>query len=96
MLEILRGKVKNLDNKNQKKIRLIKSDMSNFNLNEKYDLIIFPGIAFQALTTKFQRDSCLECVKQHLSDDGKVIIVFLNLIWIKFSNCIYGKRYKVK
>ena len=78
MLEILRGKVENLDDKLQKKIKLIKSDMINFDLNEKFDLIIFPGITFQALTTNEQRNSCLECVKQHLSDKGKVIIDFFD------------------
>lgn len=76
MLDILRGKVQKIDQHSQSKIKLIKSDMSNFDLNEKFDLIIFPGVAFQALTTNGQRNSCLKCVKRHLSDNGKVIIDF--------------------
>jgi ubiquinone/menaquinone biosynthesis C-methylase UbiE len=76
MLDILRGKVEKLDEYSQSRINLVKADMSNFNLNEKFDLIIFPGITFQALTTNNQRNSCLDCVKRHLTDNGKVIIDF--------------------
>jgi ubiquinone/menaquinone biosynthesis C-methylase UbiE len=78
MLDILQGKVERLDKDLQNKINLVKADMSNFDLNEKFDLIIFPGITFQALTTNQQRNSCLECVKRHLDHNGKVIIDFFD------------------
>ena len=48
--------------------------MSSFSLNSKFNWIIFPFRAFQALTTKNQRENCLKCVNEHLEDDGKVVI----------------------
>ena len=78
MLDILRGKIAKLDDYNQSKVSLNKSDMSYFDLNEKFDLVIFPGVAFQALTTDKQRNSCLESVKKHLSENGKIIIDFFD------------------
>lgn len=83
MLGVLKEKVNQLDKEQQSKIDLLKADMKDFSLNMKFDLIIFPGITFQALTCTDQRNSCLKSVREHLSDRGKVIIDFFIQMQIK-------------
>lgn len=86
MLGILQDKVNKLDKEQQNKIDLYNVDMSKFDLNQEFDLIIFPGITFQALTTIEQREYCLECAKKHLSQNGKIIIDLLKPDYNKVDN----------
>ena len=72
MLQVFEDKIK--DQSLQNSIKITKGDMSSFSLNSKFNWIIFPFRAFQALTTKNQRENCLKCVNEHLEDDGKVVI----------------------
>lgn len=74
MLGILQEKLKATDLNYKNNIRLIKGDMTDFNLNQKFDLIIFPGLAILSLISEEQRIACLECVKKHMSDDCIVVI----------------------
>lgn len=74
MLDILQEKLKNTDLNYKNNIQLIKGDMTDFNLNQKFDLIIFPGLAILSLISEEQRIACLECVKKHMSDDCIVVI----------------------
>lgn len=55
-------------------IRLDKCDMSNFQLNQDYSLIIAPFRAFQSLTSEESQRNCLKCVYQHLANQGIFII----------------------
>lgn len=74
MLEIFREKVKELPSKEQVKIEIIEADMLNYNLNKKFDLIIFPFCVFQAIRTDKERYQCLKVAKEHLKENGKMII----------------------
>lgn len=74
MLNMLQSKLGNIKLKSESNIKLIKGDMTNFNLNQQFDLIIFPGLTFISLISYDQRVKCLECVKKHMSNDCKVII----------------------
>lgn len=74
MLEIFKEKLSALHNDAKNKVKIIQADMTHFDLKEKFDLILFPFRVFQALTTNQQRDKCLENVKNHLGNDGKIII----------------------
>lgn len=63
----LKAKEKELD------IEFIQGDMTNFELNKKFNLILMTGIAFAHLETREMLESCLSCVKQHLTNDGRFI-----------------------
>ncbi|MFX0056086.1 MAG: class I SAM-dependent methyltransferase [Candidatus Hermodarchaeota archaeon] len=74
MLDLARQKVKErgLD------IEFIRGDMTNFELNKKFKLILMTGIAFAHLETREDVEGCLSCVKHHLTDDGRFIFDFFN------------------
>lgn len=74
MLNRFQQKLKCIDLNDKNNIKLVREDMTNFNLNQHFDLIIFPGLAFLSLTSDQLRVECLECVKNHMSDDCIVII----------------------
>jgi hypothetical protein len=73
MLEKFRDKLKNSSEKLQKNIRLHIGDMSNFDLGQKFELIIIPWRALQWLPTREKTVDCFNCVYEHLSDDGILI-----------------------
>lgn len=60
------------------KITLIHGNMADFNLNHKFSLIIAPFRAFQALTNDEDIANSLQCIKDHLSDDGVFIVNMFN------------------
>lgn len=78
MLTLLQTKVSELDESLRKKLQLRKEDMCSFEWQEKFDLIIFPGVAFSAITAPEGRSACLNCVKRHLAEGGHVIIDMMN------------------
>ena len=73
MLDIFNEKLENVPEKVRNRVKLIKGDMSSFSFDKRYDLIIAPFRAFQALTEENNINCCLECVREHLSDDGLFI-----------------------
>ena len=76
MLDIFKGKLENSD----QNITLIEADMTDFELDQAFDLIIFPFRSFQALTTNNQRNKCLSLCKKYLKVHGKIIIQMFNPI----------------
>jgi SAM-dependent methyltransferase len=54
-------------------IEFIQGDMTNFELNKKFNLILMTGIAFSHLETREMLEDCLSCVRHHLTDDGRFI-----------------------
>ena len=72
MLEIFSEKLKN--NMYKDNITLVKGNMAEFNLRKKFSLIIAPFRAFQALTEEEDIVSSLDCIKEHLLDDGIFIL----------------------
>jgi predicted acetyltransferase/predicted RNA methylase len=72
MLKIFNEKLKDLSYRDN--ITLVKENMAKFDLREKFELIIAPFRAFQALTEEEDIVSCLSCVKEHLSDKGLFIL----------------------
>jgi SAM-dependent methyltransferase len=55
-------------------IHLHDGDMSNFDLGQKFELIIIPWRALQWLPVQEKTIDCLKCVYRHLADNG--IFVF--------------------
>jgi len=74
MLEIYRNKLSNLPKNIIEKINLINGNMAEFNINQKYSLIIAPFRAFQSLTKEDDINNSLKCIKNHLENDGLFII----------------------
>lgn len=57
---------------------LIVGDMTDYEINKKFDLIIFPFRVFQALASNEQRIKCLALCEKHLKKNGKIIIQMFN------------------
>jgi len=74
MLDILKQKLKKYD----LKANLIQSDMSEFNLNELFDLIIIPFQSFSELTTYEKQIKTLKIINKHLNDTGYFICTLHN------------------
>ena len=58
----------------QSRIRLYKMDMSHFNLDREYSLIIIADNSFRELKKTNQQRSCLQCIHQHMRADGKFLM----------------------
>lgn len=55
-------------------VEWIKSDIRNFDLGKQFSLIIFPLNSIYHLLTLDDLESCLSCVKKHLSVEGRFVI----------------------
>jgi SAM-dependent methyltransferase len=74
MLEIYKDKIKLLPKNIQERIDLINGNMANYNIEQKFSLIIAPFRAFQVLTNNNDINSCLKCIKNHLDNNGIFIL----------------------
>lgn len=74
MLAQLRGKLKQLSAPAIQRLHIVHESMVGFDLGRKFDLIIVPFRAFQALADRTEQETCLECIKKHLSDRGQFIM----------------------
>jgi SAM-dependent methyltransferase len=73
MLEILRRKLTKLSPDTQSRVELVEADMRDFSLGRQFDLITIPYRAFlHLLTSKAQRQA-LTCMREHLTDAGRLI-----------------------
>jgi len=55
-------------------VRWVESDMKDFDLFERFDLIIIPGHSFQFMLTPSDQIACLKSIGHHLENDGKLVI----------------------
>ena len=81
-LDILSTMLKEAKRKSKEvgvKIEWIEADMTNFDLNKKFNLILIPGCAFNSLLDLKSVEGCLMCVKKHLKPDGGFIFDAFNL-----------------
>jgi len=82
MLSVFHEKIKG----RKTNISLYQYDMTDFHLENLFDLIIFPFRSFQALTSDKQRNKCLELCAKHLKKGGHVIIQMFNPDFNKLDN----------
>lgn len=70
MLEICQIKLsaKKLD------ARLVRGDIRQFDLGEKFDTILIPGFTFQLFLDSNEVDSCLKSCLKHLEEAGQLVI----------------------
>jgi len=74
MLEVYKDKIENIPNDVKNRIEIINGNMTNFNLEKRYSLIIAPFRVFQALTKEEDIKKCLSCIHKHLDNNGIFII----------------------
>jgi len=70
MLEKFREKLSTFPKNLQNNIHIRNEDMSNFNLDQKFEYIMIPWRALQWLPVQEKTMECLNCVYKHLSDNG--------------------------
>ncbi len=73
MLEVAKQKLKQTSPVIANKVILVKGDMTNFNLERKFELVIIPNSIGHAITSEEQL-STLQCIRNHLTDSGVFIL----------------------
>jgi SAM-dependent methyltransferase len=58
----------------RERLHLVQGDMTQFDLGEKFRLVIIPFRPFQHLLEIEQQMDCLECVRKHLAPGGRLIL----------------------
>ena len=74
MLKKAKEKIKKEPEEVQNRIKLIKSDMTDFQIKKKFNLILIVFNSFQHLLTIKDQDNCLKSIHLHLEDNGRLII----------------------
>lgn len=78
MLNVAQRKLTQEPAEVQARLQLLKGDMRNFSLNERFGLIFIPFRSFQALLTQGDQRACLECCARHLKSEGRLGINVFN------------------
>jgi ubiquinone/menaquinone biosynthesis C-methylase UbiE len=73
MLEIAQEKLQNLPETVQSRVTFHHGDITDFNLGQKFSMIIIPS-AFKFLLTSDDQLACLKCTRDHLQEDGVFIL----------------------
>jgi SAM-dependent methyltransferase len=60
----------------RERVQLVQGDMTEFDLEEKFRTILIPFRPFQHLLETEQQMRCLNCVKKHLAQNGRLIMDF--------------------
>jgi SAM-dependent methyltransferase len=58
----------------RERVHLVQGDMAQFDLGEKFRLIIIPFRPLQHLLEVKQQMECLECVRKHLAPGGRLVL----------------------
>jgi SAM-dependent methyltransferase len=74
MLERATKKRSMLRTEERERVHLVQGDMAKFDLGEKFRLIIIPFRPFQHLLEVKEQMACLECVRKHLMQGGRLIL----------------------
>ncbi len=89
MLDIARERISGLPPNVTSRIRLHNLDMTDFELESRFGLIIIADNSFSELKTAEQQLSCLKYVYRHLKQDGRFLVTVRRLEPANFPN---GKR----
>lgn len=68
------------------KLQLVQADMSAFELDQQFSLIIMPYRSFMHLLKYREQLDCLECIAAHLEPEGR----FIMNIWVPSAAYIYA------
>jgi SAM-dependent methyltransferase len=73
MLAVLRHKLAKIAPDVQARVELVEGDMRDFSLGRQFSLITIPYRAFLHLLTPKAQRQALECIREHLTEDGRLI-----------------------
>ncbi len=73
MMDIAQENLEKLSEEAQSRVTFHSGDITDFNLNQKFSLIIIPS-AFKFLLTLDDQLACLKCARNHLRDEGVFIL----------------------
>jgi SAM-dependent methyltransferase len=76
MLARAEAKIASLPEQSRGQVRLVRGNMTNFDLGDKFRLVIIPFRPFQHLLETQQQLDCLACVRKHLEPGGRLILDF--------------------
>ncbi len=74
MLERAARKRAALNKEERERVHLVQADMAQFDLGEKFQLVIIPFRPFQHLLEVRDQVACLERVRKHLRPGGRLIL----------------------
>lgn len=80
-LDLLNSMLKEAKRKSKEagvEIEWIEGDMIDFSLNKKFNYILMPAVAFNWLLDLESIEKCLNCVKKHLTNNGRFIFNAFN------------------
>lgn len=60
------------------RVTLVHGDMRDFDLGRTFPLVTLPFRAFQHLLTSDDQVACLNCVRRHITDEGRFIVDLFN------------------
>jgi SAM-dependent methyltransferase len=60
----------------QQRVRLVEASMTDFELGERFPLVIIPFRSFQLLLSVEEQLACLACIRRHLAPKGKLVLTF--------------------
>jgi SAM-dependent methyltransferase len=78
MLSVCRERLRRETEPVQSRVTLVQADMRRFDLARRFALITLPFRPFQHLITVGEQMSCLESIRRHLADDGRLILDLFN------------------
>jgi SAM-dependent methyltransferase len=89
MLDIARKNFGELPPAIQRRVHLVRGDMSNFALENRFGLIYLAGNSFRELISPEERLRCLACVARHLRNDGVFLMTErrFDRSWFENGNC---------
>jgi SAM-dependent methyltransferase len=78
MLDVCRRRLAAEPQKVQASATLVRADMRDFDLDERFNLVTLPFRPFQHLTTVEDQRTCLGSIHRHLNPGGRVILDLFN------------------
>jgi SAM-dependent methyltransferase len=76
MLDRATAKLHALRGAARERVHLLQGDMTRFDFGEKFRSIIIPFRPFQHLLEVEEQIRCLQCIRQHLAPNGRLIVDF--------------------
>lgn len=73
MLAIAREKVGRCAREVQQRVEIVEGDMREFSLGRRFKLVMIPYRAFLHLLTVEDQRRALACVREHLTEDGRLV-----------------------
>jgi SAM-dependent methyltransferase len=78
MLAVCSERLRQQSSDVQSRVQLVQADMRSFDLARRFNLITLPFRPFQHLLTVSDQRACLETLRAHLADDGRLILDLFN------------------